>query len=313
MARSDDDTWDISAEGIGSTALGAAGWRARETASERPLVSDPFAQLFVDAADERGISSSRWSDEMLARLQEIDPLLVRQLMAQSTYVASRTKWFDDFFLAAQVAELRQAVILGAGLDTRAWRLPWADGSVVFEVDQPKVLEFKGEVLRSRKVQSACRYSPLGVDLRQDWPKALCDAGFDPKQPTAWSAEGLLVYLPAAAQQLLFDRIQELSADGSRIAVDVTGARFFDPENLGRLSAWFERMRESFGRAGVDLPDTPGMWFDEDRTDVCDWLREHRWTVESVDILDLMARYQRAVPEEESAGIPACDCISGRLS
>ena len=155
--------------------------------------------------------------------------------------------------------------------------------------------------------------PLGVDLRKDWPKALCDAGFDPELPTAWCAEGLLVYLPAAGQHLLFDRIQALSAKGSRSAVDVTGARFFDPENLGRLSSWFGRMRESFRTAGVEVPDTPGMWFDEDRTDVSDWLQEHGWAVESVDILDLMTRYQRDVPEEEAAGIPACDCISGQLN
>jgi methyltransferase (TIGR00027 family) len=313
MARTDDDNWDISAESVGSTALGAAGSRAKEAASECPLVSDQYAQLFVDVADAQGLMPSLYSDEILARLQEIDPLLLRQLMAQAGYVASRTKWFDDFFAAAQAADLRQAVILGAGLDARAWRLPWATGSVVFDIDQPKVLDFKGAVLRSHNVEPTCRYIPLGVDLRQDWPKVLCEVGFDPELPTAWSAEGLLVYLPAVAQHLLFDRIQALSADGSRIAIDVTGARFFDPENLARLSAWFGGTRESFRRVGVELPDTPGMWFDEDRTDVSDWLQEHGWTVESVDILDVMARYQRGVPEEEAAGIPACDCISGQLN
>jgi methyltransferase (TIGR00027 family) len=130
MARTDDDTWDISAESVGATALGAAGSRAKETASEHPLVSDPYAQLFVDVADAEGLMPSLYSVEILARLQEIDPLLVRQLMAQAGYVASRTKWFDDFFTAAQAANLRQAVILGAGLDARAWRLPWARDSVV---------------------------------------------------------------------------------------------------------------------------------------------------------------------------------------
>jgi methyltransferase (TIGR00027 family) len=313
MARTDDDTWDVSAEGVGSTALGAAGSRAKETASERPLVSDPFAQLFVDVADAQGLMPSLYSDEILGRLQEINPLLIRQLMAQAGYVASRTRWFDDFFTAAQAADVRQSVILGAGLDARAWRLPWAKGSAVFDIDQPKVLDFKREVLHSQSVQPACRYSPLGVDLRKDWPKALCDAGFDPELPTAWCAEGLLVYLPAAGQHLLFDRIQALSAKGSRIAVDVTGARFFDAENLARLSAWFGRMRESFRIADVEVPDTPGMWFDEDRTDVSNWLQEHGWAVESVDILDLMTRYRRDVPDEEAAGIPACDCISGQLS
>ena len=313
MARTEHDTWDISAEGVGSTALGAAGSRAKESAGENPLISDPFAQLFVDVADARGLMSPLYSQDLLSRLADIDPLLVRQLMAQSAYVASRTKWFDDFFAAAQAAELRQTVILGAGLDARAWRLPWTQGSVVFEIDQPKVLQFKGEVLRAYNAKAACRYVPIGVDLRHDWPKSLCDAGFDPNLPSAWSAEGLLVYLPAEGQHLLFDRLQTLSAKGSRIAVDVTGARFFDPATLARLSAWFEHLKESYERVDAKVPDTPGLWFDEDRADVAVWLCEHGWTVESVDILDVMARYRRDVPEEEAAGIPACDCISGELT
>ena len=93
---------------------------------------------------------------------------------------------------------------------------------------------------------------------------------------------------------------------------MTGARFFEPETLARLSAWFEHLRTAYGLAGANVPDTPGMWFDEDRTDIAEWLRDHGWSVDSVDILDLMARYQRSVPEEEAAGIPACDCISGLL-
>jgi methyltransferase (TIGR00027 family) len=313
MARTENDTWDISAESVGSTALGAAGSRAKESAGEDPLISDPFAQLFVDVAAARGLMPALYSDEILSRLEAIDPLLVRQLMAQSVYVASRTKWFDEFFGAAQADDVHQAVILGAGLDARAWRLPWTDGSVVFEIDQPKVLDFKGQVLSAHHAEAMCRYVPIGADLRHDWPKALCDAGFDPTRPTAWSAEGLLVYLPAAGQHLLFDRIQALSARRSRIAVDVTGARFFDPETLGRLSAWFTHLLEMYARIGAEVADTPGLWFDEDRADVSAWLRDHGWTVESVDILDLMTRYQRGVPEEEAAGIPACDCISAQLT
>lgn len=313
MARSDDDTWDISAKSVGSTALGAAGSRAKETASERPLVRDPYAQLFVEVADAQGLMSPLYSDDdVLARLEDIDPLLVRQLMAQSAYVASRTKWFDDFFAAAQAAGLHQAVILGAGLDTRAWRLPWASDSAVFEIDQPEVLKFKTQVLLSHNVQPTCRYVPLGVDLRKDWPKALCDKGFNPQLPTAWTAEGLLAYLPADAQDLLFERIQTLSKQGSRIAVDVTGAEFFEPENLTRLSAWFGGMRESFRQAGTELPDMPGMWFDEDRSDVREWLQGRGWHVDSINVHDLIASYGRQRPEEERTGIPLCDFICGAL-
>ena len=210
------------------------------------------------------------------------------------------------------ADVRQAVILAAGLDARAWRLPWVEESIVFEIDQPGVLAFKAETLGSHGAEPACRYIPVAIDLRDDWPKALCDAGFDPNRPTAWSAEGLLVYLPATAQDLLFDRIHELSAAGSRIAVDSVGAAFFDPENLARLAAWFGHLREAVLQAGGQLPDTPSMWFDEDRTDVADWLREHAWNVATVEVHDLMASYGRQVPEEDAVGIPPCDFISGQL-
>ena len=190
MARSDDDTWEISAESIGATALGTAEWRAKESTSEHPLFTDPYAQLFLDVAHARGLSYTSFSDNAtIARLQESDPLLVRQMMAQSGYVASRTKWYDDFFAAAQAANLRQAVILGAGLDARAWRLSWARDSLVFEIDQPRVLEFKTEILQSHGVEPACRYTAVGIDLRYDWPKALCNKGFDPRAADSLGGRG----------------------------------------------------------------------------------------------------------------------------
>jgi methyltransferase (TIGR00027 family) len=312
MARTSDDTWDLS-ESVGATALGTAEWRAKEATNENPLFTDPYAQIFLDVAVARGMSYSQYTDDMMARLWEIDPSIHQQLSAQWSYTSSRTKWFDDFFTEAGGAGVRQAVILAAGLDARAWRLPWATDTAVFEIDQPKVLEFKTETLHSHGAEPVCRYIAVGFDLRHDWPKALCDVGFDPTRPAAWSAEGLLAYLPSDAQDLLFDRIHALSAAGSRIACDVFGAAFFDPENLARLSAWFDHLRQAVIQAGGQVPDTPSMWFDEERTDAADWLREHGWKVEAIEIHDLMARYGREASGVDAAGIPACDLISGRLA
>jgi len=120
-------------------------------------------------------------------------------------------------------------------------------------------------------------------------------------------------LSAGAQDNLFERIHDLSAPGSRVAADVFGAAFSDPENLARLAAWFRRVAEAVRQAGGQMPDTPSTWVDEDRTDIADWLREHGWKVEAVEVRDLMASYGRQVPAEDAPGVPACDFINGRLS
>lgn len=309
MTRSDDDTWNIT-ESVGTTAFGAAEWRAREVQHEHPLFTDSYAQLFLDAARARGWSA-QFDDKTIAQVQATDPELMRRVLAIWSYVGARTKWFDDYF-AMTSADVDQAVILAAGLDARAWRLPWTPNSTVYELDQPPVLAFKAETLRSHHAESATRYVAVPIDLRQDWPKALCEAGFNPGQPTAWSAEGLLVYLPADAQDLLFDRIHALSAKGSRIAVDALSAAFFSPENQARLKAHFDQVRDALAEEGGDAPSVADLWFDEKRSDVATWLREHGWQVDAVDVHDLMAHYHREVSEEDGAAIPQCDFISGRL-
>jgi len=312
MARSEDNTWDIT-ESVGATAFGAAEWRAREAEHDRPLFTDPYARLFLDAATARGWSS-QFGDELFAQMQETtDPrFMLRRLLATWSYLGSRTKWFDDFITASCV-DVMQAVVLAAGLDARAWRLPWKPGRAIYEIDQPAVLAFKTETLRFHDAEPACRYIPIGHDLRQDWPKALCNNGFDPHQPTAWLAEGLLPYLPATAQDLLLDRIRALSAKGSRIAVDALSASVFSPENRARLKAHFDRARAAVTQGGGEMPDTWDLWFDEQRTDVCDLLRKHGWQVEAVEVRDLMASYHRDVPAEDAGGIPHCVFISGQLS
>ena len=181
MARTDSDTWSIT-EGVGPTALGVAMARAGESSAACPLFDDPFAQVFIDAAVARG-----WEKPTGA--------MAERIRALSGYAASRTKWFDEFFIAAGAHGVEQSVILGAGLDSRAWRMPWVSGSVVFEIDQPQVLEFKLDVLRAHGADPNARYVPVPVDLRQDWPKALRDAGFDITQPAAWSARGAAALPP----------------------------------------------------------------------------------------------------------------------
>ena len=299
MARTDDDSWDIT-EGVGATALGVAWSRSLEATSDCPLFIDPYAQMFVDAAMERG-----WQlppDYMLERIRSI-----------GGYAASRTKWFDEFFIAAGANGIDQAVILAAGMDARGWRLPWLDGTVLYEIDQPKVLEFKTRTLAQHDAEpSVSRYVAVPVDLRQDWPKALRNTGFDVVVPTAWAVEGLLPYLPAEGQDLLFERIDELSAPGSRVGVESFGRGFFDRDYLASRREQMRRLREEAGEPEADGPDVQDLWYIEDRTDVAEWLTNHNWKVSEVEAADLMTRYGRCKPDQEDATIPRTVFIEGQL-
>ena len=111
MTRTDDDSWDIT-ESVGATALGMAMARAAESVTDCPLFTDRYAQIFVDAAIKRGWDSSAIAGHL--------PII-------KDYAAVRTKWFDEYFIAAGANGIDQAVILAAGLDARAWRLPWVNG------------------------------------------------------------------------------------------------------------------------------------------------------------------------------------------
>ncbi len=300
MSRSDNDTWEIT-ESVGASALGVAAGRAAENQREDRLFDDPYAQLFIDAAGE-GMWTilSRLSRSAIPNeLADIDPQLPARMQAMSNYTASRTVFFDNFFLRAAEAGVRQAVILAAGLDARAWRLDWPQGTTVYELDQPRVLEFKTATLQAAGAHPRATQVNVPIDLRQDWPKALRQEGFDDSLPTAWSAEGLLPYLPAEAQDLLFERIQALSAPGSRIAVEAFDTEAFNPDSIARQRAMMQRYRDAMAaRKDADVPEMPDisdLLYLEARADVAGWLRGHSWHVEVITADDLMAANNRPAP------------------
>jgi len=228
-----------------------------------------------------------------------------QMQSMVGYMASRTAFFDQFFLGATRAGIRQVVILAAGLDARSWRLPWPDGTTIYELDQPRVLEFKSSTLREHGAKPACNRVAVPVDLRQDWPTALQQAGFDACAPSVWSAEGLMPYLPAAAQELLFDRVQGLTVTGSRIAVEALGPKFLDPEARAKRRARMDRIRAFMGEADPqrEIPRTDELWYFEEREDVGDWFRHHGWDVTVTPSDELMAGYNRRAPKEVEDEVP----------
>ena len=310
MPRTDDDSWDIT-QSVGATALGVAAARAAETESENPLINDPFARVFVDAAGQ-GMWSLYADPKLGAKAVELDPDVRARLQLMVDFMATRTAFFDEFFLGAAEAGVRQVVILAAGLDARAWRLPWPDGTVVYELDQPKVLEFKSDTLREHGAQPKARLVNVPIDLRQDWPKALRDAGFDASQPAVWSAEGLVRYLPAQAQDLLFERIHALSAEGSWVASNVPGQGFTDPDLVRRQREDMQRMRAAAAKlVDTEITDFDDLWYAEERTPVDGWLREHGWQVSTATFSELMARYGRSVADGTRDVMPPTLYVSAR--
>ncbi|EUA06512.1 methyltransferase, TIGR00027 family protein [Mycobacterium kansasii 732] len=275
--RSDDDQWDI-VSSVGYTALLVAGWRALHAVGPHPLVHDEYAKQFVDASGDPYLS------ELLA-----NPVTSGDQTAFPRLYGVQTRFFDDFFRSAADAGLRQAVIVAAGLDSRSYRLEWPSGTTVFEIDLPKVLEFKARVLAQRDAEPKAHRTEVAADLRTDWPKQLKTAGFDPRQPSAWSMEGLLMYLTGEAQDALFARIDELSAPGSRVAVGALGTRL-DHQQLAALEAT---------HPGVNLSgnvDFSALSYD-DKTNPAEWLADRGWVVGPVrNTLELQAGYGMTPPE-----------------
>ncbi|MBC3990621.1 class I SAM-dependent methyltransferase [Streptomyces sp. AC563] len=200
--------------GVGLTALLVAAARAIETHRPDSLARDVYAEHFVLAAP----ASARWP----VRREQVpagdkDPLWGRF----ARYFGLRTRVLDDFLLrSAHAGGARQVVLLGAGLDTRAFRLGWPAGCVVFEIDREGVLEFKHRVLGGLSATPKARRVPIPLDLRADWVGALIDAGFDPATPTVWLAEGLLFYLPSEVETSLIGAMDRLSPAGSALAFEV---------------------------------------------------------------------------------------------
>jgi methyltransferase (TIGR00027 family) len=292
VVRTDNDSWEIT-ESVGATALGVAAARAADTESDDPLINDPYARIFLDTVGD-GVWNWYGAPELPAEVIEAEPDMPQRMQALVSYFATRTKFFDTCFVDAADAGIRQAVILAAGLDARSWRLPWPDGTTVYELDQDRVLDFKASTLHAHGAEPKANRVAVAVDLRQDWPTALRQAGFDPAAPSVWSVEGLLMYLPAAAQDLLFERIQELAAPGSRIAVEGLGPEFAVPELQAQRRERMDRVRELMAKAGskLEVPSTDELWYFEERDDVGDWLRRHGWDVTATPSDELMASYGR---------------------
>jgi methyltransferase (TIGR00027 family) len=286
VTRSDADSWDL-ASSVGATATMVAAARALATRETDPLIRDPYAEPLVRAV---GIDFFVKLIDGTVATSDVDDRGAATLM--TGMIAVRTRFFDDFFLEATSTGVRQAVILASGLDSRAYRLPWPDGTVVYEIDQPQVIEAKTATMADIGAVPSADRRAVAVDLRDDWPSALKAAGFDAGQPTAWSAEGLLVYLPPDAQDRLFDDITALSAPGSRLATE------YHPDGGASMGERASAISEAWKAHGFDVKLTD-LFYPGERRPVVEYLTDHGWQVAARTRPEVFAGYGRDFPDTET--------------
>ena len=285
MARTDKDTWDLSSS-VGATATAVAASRAMASQNPDALLNDPWADPLV-----RAVGIDTFVTLIDGETEHTDdPLLNRRAMNEQITV--RTRFFDDFFVQAGESGIRQAVILASGLDTRAYRLPWPADTTVFEIDQPQVIAFKTRTLADLGADPTAERTTVAIDLREDWPAALVEAGFDTKVPTAWSAEGLLVYLPPDAQDRLFDNIVALSAPGSRIATEHMDLRDVPAD-------WADRLTERSRRIGSNI-NLAELFYSGDRNPAAEYLKDHGWHIDVQRTSQIYAANGFELPDDELA-------------
>jgi methyltransferase (TIGR00027 family) len=262
---------------IGQTAIGVA--RARAVESRRPdrLFDDPLAAAFVEAA------GGDFDAPPSSSTMDVRPM-------RDAYVAIRTRFFDEALLSASDDNIGQVVILGAGLDARAFRLPWHDGTRLFELDMADVFEFKERVLAEQRVYPRCERIVLPVDLRDDWPAALRSSKFRADQASIWLLEGVLMYLSQAERDRLIEQISQLADTASRMAVEPPTWRI--PPGVAATVA-----RGKLDRATMAMAAQLSQAAAEEASvaDPAGWLSRWGWRVQLYDVAERFAAYGREPP------------------
>jgi methyltransferase (TIGR00027 family) len=286
VARSHDDSWDL-ASSVGATATMIAAGRAMATKDPRGLINDPFAEPLVRAVGLDFFVKLIDGEIDFSTIENVSPARTQTII---NGIVVRTNYFDSYLVAAADAGVRQVVILASGLDSRAYRLDWPADTVVYEVDQPQVIEFKTTTLAGLGAQPTAERRTVPIDLRYDWPTALQGAGFDPQAPTAWLAEGLLIYLPPDAQDRLFDNITAMSAPDSTVATEyVPGLKDLDPDRVREQTAQF--------REHLDI-DMPSLVYTGERNHVIEYLRSKGWDAAGTPRAELFNRAGLELPAPE---------------
>lgn len=221
-------------QAVADTGVLVAAIRAEETRRPDRLFDDPFAERLAGESGRRMLAEAVATSGDKSTLQ----------------IVVRTRFWDEALLNA-VPPVSQVVIVAAGLDARAYRLPWPDGTTVFELDQPAVIAAKAAALAGDEPR--CLRVAIGVDLTTDWTDTLRSNGFDPELPAVWLMEGLLQYLDEGAVHTLFERVDALSAPGSVLLYDIVGKTLLDSVMLAPVLEQMSRNGAPW-LFGTDTPE-----------------------------------------------------------
>jgi len=219
---------------LGMTSRLVAAARERESLREDRLFDDPLAGPL--AGDE--------GRALMLKLEAVPRQMDVRVSTENPYLAIRTRFMDDAVMRAVDRGIRQFAILAAGMDARAFRLNWPSDAVVFEVERPEVLSYKESVLTRMNAKPRAKRNAVCMDLSEDFPAALKNAGFQTTHPSFFLTEGLLPYLPDESTVLnLLTKIASLAAPGSMLALDTVSKSFLK-------SHWTQQFLELMSREGA---------------------------------------------------------------
>lgn len=268
-------------DGVGLTALITAYARAQESRLPDRLFNDPLAELFIVAAVGREDIAARSLPRLGPARQDGSSGLWNSLYG---YFSGRTPFYDHYLNARVADGTRQIVLIGAGLDARAHRLPLPSDATVFEIDSAGVLDFKAAVLARHGLESAPRRVPVVADLREDWVHALIGSGFAPAEPTAWLAEGLFMYFTPGEADKLLSEIDVVSAPFSTLAGEYLDRRT-KLTDVAVSDDGDRAVAELFIAADRGGPDA----------DPTTWLAKQGWVGNAKDFVAELGELNREVP------------------
>lgn len=276
----------MSVSGVGVTAVAVAAARALESDRDDALVHDPWAAMLVRQSGVAVPFPERWPDD-LDQVAAVE----QSMLLGATYIGLRTRFIDD---ELQNTTARQIVILGSGLDTRAWRLDWPAGTRIFELDAPEVVQFLTTTMDATGASPKCTRIPMAADVTAPWASSLVAHGLAPSEPTHWVLEGLLPYLSAHDQRAVLDDIVSLSGPASRAVIERAPALTDSPETRERLRAFSAATGIPFDDllARTNPPDAAGL------------LAAAGWETRAVSVEDIESRYSRPLRVERGQPTPA---------